>query len=229
MRVIVYDTETSGLPLKLKGCSGLSDYPSFKDTHLWPHIVQLSYIIYDTELKKIVKTVDKIIRHPDYFMIDTETTNIHGITSEMCHVSQNDMFMCLIDFIEDVVRCQMVVGHNIEFDNNMILVEITRHFQNYPNTCEFYLNMFQKLDKFYCTMQSSIELCNIKTKYKNSTKEYLKFPKLSELYIKLFECEPNLPLHNSLNDVYLCFRCFYKLQFDIDVCEENKQIRSILC
>jgi hypothetical protein len=53
MRIAVFDTETTGLP-KSKIINELT-------LQLWPHIVQFSYIIYDTELKKIIKTVDLII------------------------------------------------------------------------------------------------------------------------------------------------------------------------
>ena len=38
MKVLVFDTETTGLP---KGKN-----PSIYKTELWPHIIQLSYIVY---------------------------------------------------------------------------------------------------------------------------------------------------------------------------------------
>ena len=41
MKVLVFDTETTGLPKER--------FASFKDTHLWPHIMQLSFMMYDTD------------------------------------------------------------------------------------------------------------------------------------------------------------------------------------
>jgi hypothetical protein len=42
MRVLVFDTETTGLPK--------SKFISPDTLHLWPDIVQCSFIIYDTDL-----------------------------------------------------------------------------------------------------------------------------------------------------------------------------------
>ena len=38
-RILIFDTETTGLPEK---------YASIRDYEKWPYIIQLSYIIYDT-------------------------------------------------------------------------------------------------------------------------------------------------------------------------------------
>ena len=46
MKVLVFDTETSGLPVERNG----SIYQSFN----WPYIVQLSYMIYDSETNLLV-------------------------------------------------------------------------------------------------------------------------------------------------------------------------------
>ena len=46
MRVLVFDTETTGLPK--------SKFISPDTLNLWPHIVQFSFVIYDTEENDIV-------------------------------------------------------------------------------------------------------------------------------------------------------------------------------
>jgi hypothetical protein len=74
-------------------------------------------------------------------------------------------------------------------------------------------------------MFHSIELCGIK-KVDKYGKEYNKFPKLMELYFSLFDSLPN-NLHNSLNDVLICLRCFGILKCKIDVCKENKEIKDL--
>ena len=45
MKVLVVDTETNGLP---KGIN-----PSITETHNWPHILQISFILYDDETHNI--------------------------------------------------------------------------------------------------------------------------------------------------------------------------------
>ena len=51
-------------------------------------------------------------------------------------------------------------------------------------------------------------------------KTYKKYPKLVELHNHLFNSVPE-NLHNSLIDVYVCFRCFYKLVYENDYNENN--------
>jgi hypothetical protein len=74
-------------------------------------------------------------------------------------------------------------------------------------------------------MKKSIQICNIKIITKNG-KEQLKFPKLSELHEHLFQSTPK-NLHNSLNDVLVCTRCFYKLIFDTDILEKNGELKKL--
>ena len=57
MKVLVFDTETTGLT-KVKN-------PSIFDFDKWPYILQLSYILYDTEEKMIDLIYDEIIKIPD--------------------------------------------------------------------------------------------------------------------------------------------------------------------
>ncbi len=52
MKILIFDTETSGLPEE-RNCSVLS-------TQKWPYILQLSYILYDTETNRIL-TLAKIV------------------------------------------------------------------------------------------------------------------------------------------------------------------------
>ena len=66
-------------------------------------------------------------------------------------------------------------------------------------------------------------ICNIKALTKDG-KEYVKFPSLSELHKHLFSVVPK-KLHNSLNDVLICLRCFYKMHFDVDIVAINESIR----
>lgn len=220
MRVLVFDTETTGLPK--------SKYISNVTLPLWPSIIQFSYVIYNDSENKIETMVDSVIKIPDFVEMSQECTNIHGITKEMSYSKGADLKSFLFTFIEDVYNCDVLVGHNIQFDLNMLKVEILRliptleYFEKLY--LEYFLEYFQNIlkEKIYCTMQTSIEFCAIKRKDKFG-KEYNKFPKLMELYTKLFELVPK-NLHNSLNDVLICLRCFYMLKYKLDLCKENKEI-----
>ena len=229
MKIAVFDTETTGLP-KSKIINDLS-------LSLWPHVVQFSYIIYDTEIKKIVKTVDLVIRIPENINISDEVSNIHGITNFISQSSQYKIEDALLHFSNDYLNygIDLIVGHNLSFDINMLKVELMREISN-QNNLSGKREFSQLLDslndinpespELYCTMMKSIELCNLKTvsKYR---KEYLKFPKLNELHMKLFNSQPR-NLHNSLNDVLICLRCYYMLEHKIDIIEIDSEIKSLL-
>jgi len=232
MKIAVFDTETTGLPkTKIINDETLS---------LWPHVVQFSYIIYDTELKKIIKTVDFVIKIPENINISDEVSDIHGITN---FISQNSLFKiedALLLFSNDYLNygIDLIVGHNLSFDINMLKVELMREISPIIDTINK-RQFSQLLDSLndmnqespespnlYCTMQKSIELCNLKMKTRYG-KEYLKFPKLSELHMKLFNSSPK-NLHNSLNDVLICLRCYYMLEHKIDIIEIDDEIKSLL-
>lgn len=229
MKIGVFDTETTGLP-KSKIINDLS-------LSLWPHIVQFSYIIYDTELKKIVKTVDLVIRIPENINISDEVSDIHGITNFISQTSQYKIEDALIHFSNDYLNygIDLIIGHNLSFDINMLKVELMREISNQNNLYD--KRMFSQLleclndmkpdsPELFCTMQKSIELCNLKAKSKYG-KEYVKFPKLNELHMKLFNSSPR-NLHNSLNDVLICLRCYYMLEHKIDIIEIDSEIKSLL-
>ena len=50
---------------------------------------------------------------------------------------------------------------------------------------------------------------------------YAKFPKLMETHQTLFKTIPN-NLHNSLIDIYVCFRCFHMLEYGFDIREKKE-------
>jgi hypothetical protein len=107
-------------------------------------------------------------------------------------------------------------------------MRLCKQSETIENTDKYmtYISILKNIKQYYCTMQESIEICNIKMKDKYG-KEYLKFPKLIELHEKLFNSLPN-GLHNSLNDILICLRCFYKIKYDKDITEENDEINRLI-
>jgi DNA polymerase III epsilon subunit-like protein len=231
MKIAIFDTETTGLP-KSKIINDLS-------LSLWPYIVQFSYIIYDTELQKIIKTVDLIIKIPENINISDEVSDIHGITNFISQTSQYKIEDALIHFSKDYLNynIDLIVGHNLSFDINMLKVELMREIniqksnnlhikREFSQLLEILNDMNPNSCELYCTMQKTIQLCNLKTTTKYG-KDYVKFPKLNELHMKLFNSSPR-NLHNSLNDVLICFRCYYMLEYKVDIIEINSEIKSLL-
>lgn len=209
MRVLVFDTETTGLP-KTKIMS-----PDTLD--IWPHIVQFSYVIYDDALNDITESKDAIIKVSENVIIGEDSIIFHGITNEISMSKGVNIDKILNEFFVHLRKCDKIVGHNVSFDINMVKVELLRIIYSENGVIsdkdikEFKLNLhyLQNIKNIYCTLQESIDLCNIKAvnKYGNT---YLKYPKLVELHETLFKTTPN-NLHNSFNDILVTLRCFVKM------------------
>jgi DNA polymerase III epsilon subunit-like protein len=212
MLVLVFDTETTGLPeTKI-----LNPYT----LNLWPHIVQFSYVIYDTDKNMIVTTSDTIIKLKNDLIIPAESIKIHGITNELSKTKGVNINIILTKFCNHLKDVDLLVGHNISFDINMVKVELLRliyehNLENELKDYKYNFHFFTNYKNIYCTLQESIDLCNIKVISKFG-REYKKYPKLIELHQKLFESIPN-NLHNSFNDIIVTLRCFMKLKYDIDL------------
>jgi DNA polymerase-3 subunit epsilon len=230
MKIAIFDTETTGL--------SKTKILNEESLNLWPYVVQFSYVIYDTEQNKIIKMVDYVIKIPENINISDEVSDIHGITNFISQTSQYKIEDALIHFSNDYLNynIDLIVCHNLSFDINMLKVELMREINNteqnllnkrqFTQLLECLNDMKPNSSELFCTMQKSIELCNLKIKSKYG-KEYLKFPKLNELHMKLFNSSPR-NLHNSLNDVLICLRCYYMLEHKIDIIEINEEIRSLL-
>ena len=103
MKVLVVDTETTGLPEKWN--------PSiFSQKEKWPHIIQLSYLLYDTNINKIISCVDEIIKLDYHIPISSESIKIHGINRTTSHRKGISINKALLGFYEAFEACDIVVG-----------------------------------------------------------------------------------------------------------------------
>jgi DNA polymerase III epsilon subunit-like protein len=227
MRILVFDTETTGLPK--------SKFISPSTLHQWPHIVQFSYIIYDTSLNDIIQTKDYVVKLQEGILIPEDSFKIHGITNEISQKNGIHINDILSEFFYFLRGVDILIGHNVEFDINMIKVELLRIInKNYftPEQIKFYkyeLHFLTNFKNISCTLKDSITFCNIQLTDKNGN-SYLKYPKLIELHEKLFNKSPT-NLHNSFNDILVTLRCFMKLKHNIDLidnCNSFKKYSNLI-
>jgi DNA polymerase-3 subunit epsilon len=185
MRVLVVDTETTGLPY-------------FKDGHqVWPSIVQWSFVVFDTDTDKVLQQHDFIIKSLD--PISAESISIHGIHPEMNAKLGFDFKDIHAIFEVCVDQSIMIIGHNIDFDIHVIRYE-----------CQRLGCIFRIPPAVYCTMKASKNICCI------PRHGYYKNPKLIETYEFLFNETPK-GLHNSMQDVWACLRCFCMLMYEKNI------------
>lgn len=231
MKHLVFDTETTGLPIYPSGKK--IRYISKHELDYWPHIIQLSYIIYDDFERKIIKEVDEIIKIPESVEVSEESFNLHGICKNTSLMKGKLLDITINEFIKDCMTCDKIIGHNIRFDLDMIKVSLLRMNKviidlGYNNKKDEYYNYIcnQAKHKFHCTLMTNTERCNIIGKRPDGT-DFVKWPKLSELYTNVFnESVPESKLHNAFIDVIVCLRCYLKIQYECDVFNENVKIKN---
>lgn len=185
--VLFFDTETTGIPQK--------DAKWDVDFMAFPHIVSIAWILNDKEKQFIIK--------PDGWTIPEAATAIHGITTEQAVKEGVPFDKVIMEFIEDCNAAHLLVGYNMYFDTSIIKANVLREIgQEYYNAeCEDALYKGKRVDP----MKKVIKFVGVK--FENSNR--LKYPKLTELYYKLFEEE--FDAHQALSDVKALKRCIPEL------------------
>ena len=195
MKVLVFDTETSGLPTK----RGYDKYYPYSELNHYDtsRIVSICWKLYDNE--KIISSKYFIIK-PKGFKIDntSKACEINGITQE---IADKDGILIEDVFVElhaDLYKSETIVAHNILFDQNILLSELHRSKR------QDLIQIFESKE-LYCTMNKSKDLLRIPMKYGD-----YKSPKLIELYEFLFKTGFE-GAHNAEADVDACAKCYFEL------------------
>lgn len=222
-KVLVFDTETTGLIPNF-------DIYNIENTEIdkMPHIIQFSFIQYEIETDDFITFADDII-HLENVVLDEKNIKIHNITTKMINKSHNQLKLKIIDFMDVYKKSSYLIGHNINFDIKMLIIELIRLIKTDENK-QLWINYYKLLIKkhipVYCTMKNSVKICNIEKINCNGSK-YLKYPNLCELYTYLFNKEPK-SLHNSFYDCLYTLICYIKINYNYDVCKKNKTIKYII-
>jgi DNA polymerase-3 subunit epsilon len=216
MKVLVFDTETTGLPTERNA--------SIMDVNKWPHIVQLSYILYESDTMRVDELVDVLIKLPLDVEITPGSEAIHHITREMCDKNGISIDSAITLFNKTLDKADVIVGHNISFDKRLVMVECKR-----LNKYQRFTVKGDKKDE-YCTMKKTTDICKIEVTNASGLK-YNKFPTLSELHFKLFGTQAQ-GVHNAMADILICLRCYIQLTEEIDFVKDddnkkNNELRDL--
>ncbi|MGN0186418.1 MAG: leucine-rich repeat protein, partial [Paludibacteraceae bacterium] len=185
---LFFDTETNGLP---------SNYQApISATDNWPRLIQIGWIVTDAEGNEL--QVGNYLVYPDGFTIPSDVERLTGISYSRARSEGKDLKQVLTAFMQQFNAVKHIVGHNIDFDLHIVGAELYR--KNLPvNTI---------LSKPYtCTMRSTIDFCKLPP----FTYGSWKFPKLQELYHKLFGTQ-FAQAHDAMNDIRATKQCFFELQ-----------------
>lgn len=193
MKVLVFDTETTGLPER---------NASIKDTEKWPYIIQLSFVCYDTSSNNIIKKYDNYIKIKSGIELTDEVKKITNIDETKIENGVN-IREALNEFNKYMNISNMIVAHNVSFDKRVIMVECIRN-KIKQQFVKFNYNKQTRINE-YCTMKNNIDMFENK-----------KYPKLIELHKKIFDEDIN-NLHNSFVDILVTLRCYIKITYNRDI------------
>ena len=184
---LIFDTETTGLPKNWKA--------PISDTSNWPRCVQIAWQLHD-KFGKLIENKSFIIK-PDGFDIPYESENIHGISTDLALAEGHQLKKVLESFNSAISKSKFIVGHNINFDLNVI-------------GCEFYRSNFKSklnnVDVLDTCSEQTAELC----KLSGGRGGKYKLPTLTELHEFLFN-EKFKDAHNASADVEATSRCLLEL------------------
>jgi len=182
---LIFDCETTGLPRRW-------DAPA-SDLNNWPRVIQVAWLLCNS-MDRPLESCAHLIQ-PEGFIIPSDVQRIHGITTERALAEGKKLVDVLAAYSAAVEKSEILVAHNIKFDEKVLSAE--------------YLRMNLKLPfpnkKRFCTMESTTGVCRIP-----GSRGY-KWPTLSQLYWTLFK-DNFENAHDAEMDVAACAKCFFELK-----------------
>lgn len=185
MKALIYDTETTGLPLWRE--------PS--EDPRQPHIVQLAALLVDLDTRVTVASLDLIVK-PEGWEIPADVSKIHGITTE--HARQVGVDECdVVGVFGQLWKAAAVrIGHNESFDARIVRCALMRFhgigFGPHPDAW--------KDGEAECTMRMATPICNLG-----------KFPKLVEAH-KILLGRELTGAHSAMGDAVGCRDIYFAMK-----------------
>lgn len=184
---LIFDTETTGIPHNKTA--------PINDLDNWPRLVQLAWQLHDAH-GKLLSQHSSIIK-PEGFDIPFKAEQVHGISTQRALNEGQDLNTVLASFQHDLQQTRLLVGHNIEFDINIIGAEFIRQGLDTTNFLAL-----AKLD----TGIAATDFCALP----GGLGGKLKMPRLHELHEKLFGYDFD-EAHDASYDVAATARAFFGL------------------
>jgi DNA polymerase III epsilon subunit-like protein len=182
---LILDCETTGLPRNWKA--------PVSDLDNWPRAIQIAWSLFDRSGAHIESA--KHLVQPEGFIIPEDVQRIHGISTELALAEGKKLSAVLQEFSAAVSKSEIIIAHNLRFDESVISAEYHRLRLQPPFTGK----------RRICTMMQSTDFCRIPGTYG------YKWPTLSQLHQELFKCGYE-EAHDAGADVEACAKCFFELK-----------------
>lgn len=201
MKIIVFDTETTWFIDK-----------KTTDLTKQPHIIQFAWIIWDLEnwIFTEIKRINQLFKPP--IPIPYDSSQVHHIY-DIDVKNSPEIKEFLDNIIFEINSCDVVIWHNIEYDEDMIKLELKRLWKDYD----------YKPKQVLCTMKTTVDYCALKWNW-----ERFKYPKLWELHKKVF-WEYFVWAHDAIVDVEATLKIFLELYKNniVNISPKKQQILSL--
>jgi DNA polymerase-3 subunit epsilon len=188
MKALVFDTETTGLPL--------FDQPSSDPRQ--PHIAQLAALLVDLDTYEVRASLDLIVR-PDGWEIPSEVAAIHGITTMHAMDVGVPESLAVQALIELWRRAGVRIGHNEQFDARILRIALHRFEHVHPD--------LWRDGEAECTQRLSTPILKLPPteKMRAAGRMHYKSPNLREAY-RHFTGEDLAGAHSAMVDAQACLR-----------------------
>lgn len=196
MKILFFDTETTGLPL----WSEPSDHPN------QPHLVQFSAIFMDRDGINGPEVINMIVA-PDGWTIPDEVVAVHGITTERATIEGSPENMAVDAFVELASKAELISGFGVDFDLRIMRIAMLRSGRE-KEACDEFASKIRK----HCCMRQATPLCKIPPTYRMmaSGRKTFKSPTLTEAVKELLG--EDLPgAHDAMVDVEATSRLYFHM------------------
>lgn len=199
---LIFDTETTGLPKDEK--APLTDFDN------WPRLVQIAWQLHDNK-GKLLEAQNYIIK-PEGFSIPYNAQKVHGISTQRALDEGKPLQDVLAIFSQTLENTKLIIGHNVEFDLNIVGAEYLRKEAPQPPEGE------NSTPSSPFGGRVGVGLAVLDTKLvatdfvaiPSGKGNRFKWPSLTELHLKLFG-EKFEDAHDAAYDVAATTRCFFGL------------------
>lgn len=208
MKVMVFDFETSGLPL----------FTTPSEDPGQPHICEVAALVFDDITKKLEHTLHYVIRQ-DGWEVDPEAFKAHGITKERSFKEGIDESLAVRAFYALQAKNDVRVAHNEQFDQRIARIGMKRFLETEDEVQRDALCDAFKARPSYCTMKTATPILNLpatEAMIKSGRGKWKKSPSLAETYQHFFG-EMFEGAHGALADAKACARIYFKLTQDHDI------------
>ena len=197
---LCFDTECTGLPNMV----GFNKFPCPSITREYDlsRIVQIGWVIVNLDTGDIMDKKSFLCTPVNWnWYMNDQALRIHGITKQHIARYGQPFHRAKGYLFKDLLRCNVVMGHNLEFDINVLKSEI------YRDKDITFLNVLNS-KKMLCTMKKYTSLVGL-LRYNGMPK----WPSLSELHTFCFGKGHN-NAHSALADAEATAKCYGHIETD---------------